>query len=408
MADDPATSADETGGLAGARAIAFGPDGDLYVAAGSIDKVLRYDGRTGRFKSVAAEGGGLRGPVGLSIATDGTLFVGGALDNALHVFRDGAFVRRCATPTLHASITGVLAAPDGFVFATTAARNCVLRVNPSTCEMSVFASSVGIATGIYMNFAPDGHLLVGSFVGDSVIKLHRETGASLGAFIAAGSGGLDGTHAIAVVPQATSFTAKLVVPGVARAAGGAGSFFRTSMWITNPAASPISLRLRFVPGAGFTGIANPTSQPIAIPPDRMVSFGDVLTEAFGATIDTGGVVLVETADGSPLPFVTARTFNDTPGGTFGQYIEALPLVRGDAEVWLDGLAGDAKSRTNVGIVNVTASPIAATMRLFDTAGFEIGMPFTVAVPANSSYQITGIVAGGMPYSAQISGVAGTF
>ena len=45
--DDPATPADESGGLDAPTAAVFGPDGALYVASFSQDRVLRYDGQTG-------------------------------------------------------------------------------------------------------------------------------------------------------------------------------------------------------------------------------------------------------------------------------------------------------------------------------------------------------------------------
>src|SRR5947199_9149277 len=53
--NDPSTPEDETGGLTGCRAIKFGPDGNLYVAAGPNDAILRYDGKTGHFLGVAAK-----------------------------------------------------------------------------------------------------------------------------------------------------------------------------------------------------------------------------------------------------------------------------------------------------------------------------------------------------------------
>jgi hypothetical protein len=40
----------------------------------------------------------------------------------------------------------------------------------------------------------DGNLYVGSIDTDQVLRYNGGTGASLGAFVAAGSGGLDGSH----------------------------------------------------------------------------------------------------------------------------------------------------------------------------------------------------------------------
>jgi serralysin len=76
VGDDPTTEFNETGGLIRPYELAFGPAGNLYVASFLSDQILRYDGQTGEFIDVFAEGngepGGLNGPNGL-------LFVNGAL-----------------------------------------------------------------------------------------------------------------------------------------------------------------------------------------------------------------------------------------------------------------------------------------------------------------------------------------
>ena len=188
----------DTDAFEGARDIVFGPDGDLYVAAGSIDRILRFDGKTGALKGVAAQSDLLHGPVGLDIRSDGLMVVGGALSNGIYFFRNGQFVRGCGNNLLHGSITGVLFGDDGFVYAATAGRNSVVRVNPETCAETVFAQGAGLAIAIYMAWGPDGNLLVGSFNGDSVVKFDRVTGAAMGTFVTPQSGGLDGTHDIVI------------------------------------------------------------------------------------------------------------------------------------------------------------------------------------------------------------------
>lgn len=70
-------------GLAHPQGIAFGPDGDLYVANSSGGNVLRFDGATGAAmpshgngaEFVAAGAGGLATPTGVAFGLDGDLYV---------------------------------------------------------------------------------------------------------------------------------------------------------------------------------------------------------------------------------------------------------------------------------------------------------------------------------------------
>ena len=488
--DDPATPADESGGLSGSRGIAFGPDGDLYVDDGPHNRVLRYDGVTGRFAGVATGTSELRGPVGLAFGPDGTMFVGGGTSAAAFAFRDGAFVRRYACPG-QTAITGVLIGADGRLYAADPGRDTIYRFDVASGDcLGAFASGAGVSIPIGLAWAPDGNLLVGSFNTSSVVKFDRVTGSSLGAFVQPGSGGLSGTHNFAFVPAASPaptltitypasgatiaahgqlflqttgfeldcgagaanaaghgrvrvdvdgqfdgetcertvvlaksyaagahlvtislvnndgtilsppvsaavtvriapdvpFVTRLAVPGVGKVKGVGGSFFRTTMWMTNPEAAAILVRLRFVATGGFP---DGTTERVAfaeLQPKQMIRFGDVVTDAFGLTIDVAGVVSIDTETQS-LPIVAARTFNDTEGGTFGQYIPAVPVGDGVAASRLHGLAGDAASRTNVGVLNVSGVPLQATLTLWDPAGKRQGSEVEVTVAPWSSWQV---------------------
>ncbi|TAE55964.1 MAG: hypothetical protein EAZ76_03680 [Nostocales cyanobacterium] len=76
--DDPSTEIDETGGLVRPYGMAFGPDGNLYVSSFYTDQILRYNGETGAFIDIFAQGngqtGGLNGPNGLRFINN-SLFV---------------------------------------------------------------------------------------------------------------------------------------------------------------------------------------------------------------------------------------------------------------------------------------------------------------------------------------------
>lgn len=294
---------------AGARAIRFGPDGDLYVAAGSINKILRFNGTTGAFMGVAAETTSLRGPVGLDVASDGTIAVGGALSNGVYLFRNGQLLRECRDASLSANITGVLFGPAGTLYAATSNRNTILRVNTETCQMTPFASSGDLNIAIYMEFAPDGNLLVGSFTNDSVVKFDANSGAQLGVFVTSGSGGLDGTHDIAVMPVPPT----AVIPAVE-----AG----TTIWLTNPTDAPMLVRLG--------------TQQLTIGPHATLTH-QVTSGPRGALFVYGDAV------------VRARS------------IEAIALPQ-PVESWLDGLPAGS----TIGVINTGSAATSVTIDDFTT------------------------------------------
>ena len=190
------------GGLANCRAIVFGPDGNLYVDSGSTNQVLVYDGRTGAFLRVAAQGRGLNGPVGLTFGPDGNLYVGAALSNAVYAFTPGGVFLRTYSCAGFSNTTGVLFDPAGRLLAAQSVTNAVVAYVPptATCQ-SVAASGGGLSIPIGMILAADGTLLVGSFATDSVLKYDLAAAQLVGTFIPSGSGGLDGTHNFAFVPD---------------------------------------------------------------------------------------------------------------------------------------------------------------------------------------------------------------
>jgi hypothetical protein len=186
------------------------------------------------------------------------------------------------------------------------------------------------------------------------------------------------------------FERRLVVPGQAHAAGAEGAYFRSALWLANPSAERLPFRLRYVPAAGFTSGGAVEEASVELPAEGTLSWQDVLAELFGATADTTGVVIVESRAGDPLPVVSARTYNDGAAGTFGQFIPAAPIEAGRRSIRLEGLAGGAASRTNVGVVNLGEGPTTATIALFLDSGAPIGHPVALTIPPLSAVQVNRI------------------
>lgn len=190
------------GGLAGCRAIAFLPNGDLLVDAGPNNQVLRYAAGSGAFLGVFATG--VIGPVGLTVAPNGEVYVGAAIANTVYVYdANGSLKRSFHSPAGQSNATGVLIAPDGRLLLAESVSNAVLALDPNTGAGATFATG-GLDIPIGMTFHPNGDLLVGSFNTNKVLRFDSHTGALIGDFVASGAGGLSGTHNLAVFPADAS------------------------------------------------------------------------------------------------------------------------------------------------------------------------------------------------------------
>jgi hypothetical protein len=128
---------------------------------------------------------------------------------------------------------------------------------------------------------------------------------------------------------------------------------------------------------------------VTIPPRQMLAFRDVLSEVFLVQAATAGTISVELGSGSPAPIITARTYNDTSTGTFGQYIQSN-RTSSTEPILLEGLSNDAASRTNLGVVNFTATLINSTITLLGADGAQIGNTIERSVPPRSFLQINSV------------------
>ena len=88
--------------------------------------------------------------------------------------------------------------------------------------------------------------------------------------------------------------------------------------------------------------------------------------------------------------VTARPYNSSPGGTFGQYFEGYPagsgLSSGERAV-LPMLRQDSVYRTSTSATNTGGSPAAVVLRLYDASGSQVYVASRTLSPGES-YQWT--------------------
>lgn len=217
--DDPATPADESGGLDAPTAAVFGPDGALYVASFSQDRVLRFDGQTGAYLGdfIAAGASPLNGPdAGMDFGPDGNLYVPSFENNRVLRYdgATGAFLDTFGAPIEGVSRPRMLRfRGDGSLWVTSWGNNRLLRFDLDGALVATIALGLLRPTGLVIDPA-SGDLLVTSDQANDVRVFDGVTGAAKGTLVPAGAGGLVGGTFLEYLPDREFGFARLA-PGLA-------------------------------------------------------------------------------------------------------------------------------------------------------------------------------------------------
>ena len=177
-----------SGGLNGTWDATFGADGYLYVASSVTNNILRYDGTTGEFIDVFAEGGGLSGPIGAVFGPDGNLYVSGS--STAQIMRydgsSGAFIDIFTSGAGLDVARGLVFGPDGNLYVTHFDNN-VARYDGQTGMFIDFFVPTGIGgldVPADLTFGPDGDLYVSDIApgANHVLRYDGQTGALIDVF----------------------------------------------------------------------------------------------------------------------------------------------------------------------------------------------------------------------------------
>lgn len=173
-----------------------------------------------------------------------------------------------------------------------------------------------------------------------------------------------------------------VISVTAQTNGVGGSVWRTELTLFNAGSEGTNVDLMFVPGAGGTVL----KRSIFLSPRQTQSYANTLRDLYGLSAGSGAIALEATSAAStPLLKVTSRTFNDTSYGTYGL---AVPDIGTDAmqqTLYITGIAANANFRTNLGLVNRSAAPVAASLTLYEPGGGTVATS-NVTIPASNFQQ----------------------
>jgi hypothetical protein len=159
-----------------------------------------------------------------------------------------------------------------------------------------------------------------------------------------------------------------VVPAVAHTKGAARTQWVTDLSIANPGDNEANVTIhvqRWQPDA-----TTPEPGHWHLPAGQSIELGDVLASAF--SIDGAATLLVE----SDSPVVTvSRTYNDTPDGTYGQFVRALPLshaIGDEVTGHLLMLEESLRFRTNIGVTSLSDHEVSVEVEIVAADGSSLG------------------------------------
>jgi hypothetical protein len=144
------------------------------------------------------------------------------------------------------------------------------------------------------------------------------------------------------------------IPGVADLTNAAASW-RSDVRIFNPSGTTSNVTLTFYPQGNPGGAV---SKPLSIPPGRVIALDGIL-QSFFEVNNAGGMLRVFSATPQPL-VVTARTYDQKPVGTYGQFIPGISVLdavgTGERSLQLLQVEESARFRSNLGLAELSGQP----------------------------------------------------
>ncbi|MFN2239179.1 MAG: PKD domain-containing protein [Thermoanaerobaculia bacterium] len=184
----------------------------------------------------------------------------------------------------------------------------------------------------------------------------------------------------APAPTAIPFTS--LVPVSTAVAGVGGTSWRTSLTIFNASSFAVPVDVVYLPGAGQPA----QTRRIPLGAGVSASWQNVLGELFGISSGAGALHFeTSSSNGTPDLRISSRTYTDGSNGTYGQFVGD---VRGESippRLHLPGLAMNATSRSNIGLVNRGGSHVSPTLSLYGASGSLLGRT-TIPLAPGSFHQ----------------------
>ncbi len=185
----------------------------------------------------------------------------------------------------------------------------------------------------------------------------------------------------------------IYLPAGAHVTGAASTNWRTDLEVHNPGSTPAGYSVELLERDEDN--SSPAAKSFTLGPGQSVRYGDVLFDA-GVGFNLTGAATIRVTPTTGNVMVVSRTYNDQVSGTYGQFIPGAPAsqaARYGDEVRLVQLSQSSSKatgfRTNLGLVNTTASPITVVVALYRGDGALLGEPSYNLLPYGFA-QVDGI------------------
>lgn len=155
---------------------------------------------------------------------------------------------------------------------------------------------------------------------------------------------------------------RYIVPGLSFTDTGA-AFWVSDLWIFNAGAAATPAVLTFVPEGNPAGAL---TRELVIDAGEIEVLDNVIGGLFGQPNGTGGSIIITTPAATSLT-ATARTYNETDTGSYGQYIPGITPAdaagAGDRALQILQVEQSSRLRTNIGLAETTGSPATVEVSL---------------------------------------------
>ena len=186
---------------------------------------------------------------------------------------------------------------------------------------------------------------------------------------------------------------RYVVPGMASLNTGS-AFWVSDLRIFNAGAAETPATLTFYP------IGNPAgaiTREMVIGAGEIKTLDNVLVNTFGFSSNAGGSIVITTPAESSLT-ATARTYNQTSSGTYGQFIPGVTVDEsvgaGDRALQILQVEQSTRIRTNIGVNETSGKPATVEVSLITPDSLTTPV-VTIPLQANE-YRQFGLVEFGLP------------